>query len=219
MIAVALGVGLINWFLVDPLDMHPMVATLATFMAVQAIAMILRPVPDGMIDSNLVDTLTTKLGFIPVSFLVAVVIGAVLEYILYKRSLGLRFRALGSRPEAARVAGIKPATTRLKAYLACSFLTALAAITMVPQVGVGDPRAGLGYTLTSIAATIIGGASLFGGRGSFLGCLLGAIFITEINSVTSFLGLDQSWQNYLLGTLILLAVAFYSKSRQLVVAA
>ena len=219
MIAVALGVGLVNWFLVDPLEMHPMVATLATFMAVQAIAMILRPVPDGMIDSNLVDTLATRLGFVPLSFLAAVVIGAVLEYILYKRSLGLRFRALGSRPEAARVAGIKPVTTRLKAYLACSSLTALAAITMVPQVGVGDPRAGLGYTLTSIAATIIGGASLFGGRGSFLGCLLGAIFITEINSVTSFLGLDQSWQNYLLGTLILLAVAFYSKSRQLVVAA
>jgi ribose transport system ATP-binding protein len=89
---------------------------------------------------------------------------------------------------------------------------------MFAQVGVGDPRAGIGYTLTSIAAAVIGGASLFGGRGSFVGCLLGAIFITQINSVTAFLALDQAWQNYLLGTLILLAVAFYSKSRQLAVA-
>jgi ribose transport system ATP-binding protein len=90
---------------------------------------------------------------------------------------------------------------------------------MVPQVGTGDPRAGLGYTLTSIAAAVIGGASLYGGRGSFIGCLLGATFLTQINTVTSFLGLDQAWQSYLLGALILAAVALYSKSRQLVVAA
>jgi ribose transport system ATP-binding protein len=117
------------------------------------------------------------------------------------------------------VAGISPVKTRLIAYMACSFLAGLAAITMMSQVGVGDPRAGINYTLTSIAAAVIGGASLFGGRGSFIGCLLGAAFLTQINSVTSFLGLDQAWQNYLLGGLILIAVSFYSKSRQLVVAA
>jgi ribose transport system ATP-binding protein len=216
--AVALCVGFANWFLVDPLGMHPMVATLATFMAVQAVAMLLRPVPDGMIDGALMTSLKLKLGFIPVAFILAVILAFVLEYVLYKRPVGLKFRGLGSRTEAARVAGIKPVYTRLLAYLACSTLTALAAITMIPQVGVGDPRAGIGYTLTSIAAAVIGGASLFGGRGSFVGCLLGAIFITQINSVTAFLALDQAWQNYLLGGLILLAVAFYSKSRQLAVA-
>jgi ribose transport system ATP-binding protein len=216
--AVALCVGFANWFLVDPLGMHPMVATLATFMAVQAVAMLLRPVPDGMIDGALMTSLKLKLGFIPVAFILAVILAFVLEYVLYKRPVGLKFRGLGSRTEAARVAGIKPVYTRLLAYLACSTLTALAAVTMIPQVGVGDPRAGINYTLTSIAAAVIGGASLFGGRGSFVGCLLGAIFITQINSVTAFLALDQAWQNYLLGGLILLAVAFYSKSRQLAVA-
>jgi ribose transport system ATP-binding protein len=214
----ALMVGFANWFLVDPLGMHPMVATLATFMAVQSVSMIMRPVPDGMIDGALMTTLKTKIGFIPIAFLLTVALAFVLEFVLYKRPIGLKFRGLGSRTEAARVAGIKPVYTRLLAYLACSFLTALAAVTMFAQVGVGDPRAGIGYTLTSIAAAVIGGASLFGGRGSFVGCLLGAIFITQINSVTAFLALDQAWQNYLLGTLILLAVAFYSKSRQLAVA-
>jgi ribose transport system ATP-binding protein len=214
----ALMVGFANWFLVDPLGMHPMVATLATFMAVQSVSMIMRPVPDGMIDGALMTTLKTKIGFIPIAFLLTVALAFVLEFVLYKRPIGLKLRGLGSRTEAARVAGIKPVYTRLLAYLSCSFLTALAAVTMFAQVGVGDPRAGIGYTLTSIAAAVIGGASLFGGRGSFVGCLLGAIFITQINSVTAFLALDQAWQNYLLGTLILLAVAFYSKSRQLAVA-
>jgi ribose transport system ATP-binding protein len=218
-LGVALLVGFINWVLVDPLKLHPMVATLATFMAIQAVSLILRPTPDGMFDSALMKSLGTKLGFIPVTFIAAVLLALILEYVLYKRGIGVSFRGLGSRPEAARVAGISPVKTRLIAYMTCSFLAGLAAITMMSQVGVGDPKAGINYTLTSIAAAVIGGASLFGGRGSFIGCLLGAAFLTQINSVTSFLGLDQAWQNYLLGTLILVAVAFYSKSRQLVVAA
>lgn len=218
-LGVALLVGFVNWVLVDPLKLHPMVATLATFMAVQSVSLILRPIPEGMFDSALMKTLTTKLGFVPLTFVAAVLVALLLEYILYRRGIGLSFRGLGSRPEAARVAGISPVKTRLIAYLACSFLAGLAAITMMGQVGVGDPRAGINYTLTSIAAAVIGGASLFGGRGSFIGCLLGAAFLTQINSVTSFLGLDQAWQNYLLGTLILIAVSFYSKSRALVVAA
>jgi ribose transport system ATP-binding protein len=217
-ILVALAVGLINWFLVDPLGMHPMVATLATFMAIQAVATILRPAPAGAIDTALMTTIKTKLGFIPLTFIVALILALLLEYVLYKRSIGLKFRGLGSRAEAARVAGIKPVYTRLLAYLTCSFFAGLASITMIPEIGIGDARAGVGYTLTSIAAVVIGGASLFGGRGTFIGCLLGAIFLTQMSSITAFLGLDQAWQNYMLGVLILVAVAFYSKSRQLAVA-
>jgi ribose transport system ATP-binding protein len=217
-LVVALCVGFINWFLVDPLDMHPMVATLATFMAIQAVATILRPAPAGIVDTEIMNTIKSKLGFVPLTFIVALSLAFLLEYLLYKRPVGLKFRGLGSRGEAARVAGIRPGFTRLFAYLTCSFFAGLATITMIPQVGIGDARAGLSYTLTSIAAVVIGGASLFGGRGSFVGCLLGAIFLTQMSSITAFLGLDQAWQNYLLGALILVAVAFYSKSRQLAVA-
>ena len=109
---------------------------------------------------------------------------------------------------------MSPARIQLLAYVGCSVFAGVAAVTMIPQIGIGDPRAGLSYTLGSIAAVVIGGASLFGGRGSFLGTLLGAIFITQVNSVTSFMQLDQAWQSYLLGGLILAAVAIFSKSRQ-----
>lgn len=219
LILVAAAVGLINWLLVEPLGLHPMVVTLATFMAVQAVSLILRPVPDGMIDSDIMMALGTKIGIFPVIFVVALLVGVILEFVLYRKTLGLSLRGLGSRQEAARTAGIRPATTRLLAYVGCSLLAGMASITMMPQVGIGDPRAGLGYTLGSIAAVVIGGASLFGGRGSFIGAFLGAIFITQVNSVTSFLSLDQAWQSYLLGFLILAAVSLYSKSRQKVVQA
>lgn len=219
LIAVALAVGFVNWFLVDGLKLHPMVATLSTFMAVQAVSLILRPAPAGMISGNVMMALGTKIGIFPVTFLFAVAVALIMEFMLYRRSLGLSLRGLGSRPEAARTAGIKPRVTRLIAYLGCSFFAGIAAITMIAQIGIGDPRAGLSYTLGSIAAVVIGGASLFGGRGSFIGAFLGAIFIVQVNSVTVFLNLSQEWQQYLLGLLILASVALYSKSRKKVVMA
>jgi ribose transport system ATP-binding protein len=219
LLLVAMAVGVVNWFLVEGLRMHPMVATLATFMAVQAVSLILRPVPGGMIDGDVMMALGSKVGIVPVTFIFAVALGLVLEYALYRREIGVSLRGLGSRQEAARTAGIRPKTARLLAYVGCSLLAGLASITMIAQVGIGDPRAGLSYTLGSIAAIVIGGASLFGGRGSFIGALLGAIFIVQVNSVTVFLRLSQEWQQYLLGFLILASVALYSKSREKVVQA
>ena len=218
MLAACCAVGILNWLLVEPLKLHPMVATLATFMGVQAVSLSLRPTPDGTIDANLLELLGAKIGFVPLSFLCAVSLGALLEYLLYRHRLGFVIRGLGSRAEAARVAGVAPARVRLLAYVGCSLLAFVAAITMGAQVGIGDPRAGLGYTLTSIASVVIGGGSLFGGRGSFIGALLGVIFITQVNTVTNFLGLDEAWQSYLLGGMIVVAVALFSKSRQLAVA-
>jgi ribose transport system ATP-binding protein len=85
---------------------------------------------------------------------------------------------------------------------------------LIGQVGIGDPRAGLSYTLTSIAAAVIGGASLFGGRGSFIGALLGSILIIQVNQVAEFVHLDSAWNSYLLGAMIVGAVGFYSFSRK-----
>jgi ribose transport system ATP-binding protein len=214
---VAASVGVVNWFLVDPLKLHPMVATLATFMAVQGVSLILRPVTGGIIGDSVMEAIQTTFGWVPVSFLLAVFLAICLEYALRRSRWGMSLRALGSRREAARVAGIAPRKVLLGAYVGCSLLTGIAAIPMIGQVGSGDPSAGVNYTLTSIAAAVVGGASLFGGRGSFIGALLGALLITELNAVTSFLDLSDAWQSYLLGGMIVAAVAFYSKCRQLAV--
>ncbi len=103
-------------------------------------------------------------------------------------------------------------------YVSCSLLAAAGAIPLMAQVGTGDANTGGNYTLASIAAAVIGGVSLFGGRGSFVGCLLGALLLTQINIVTTFLDLDDSWQSFLLGAMILASVTLYSTSRQMVVA-
>jgi ribose transport system ATP-binding protein len=89
---------------------------------------------------------------------------------------------------------------------------------MLAQVGVGDAKAGINYTLASIAAVVIGGGSLAGGRGSFIGALLGALLLNQVNVVSTFLQLSDAWQFYLQGAMVLIGVAVYSRSRQMAVA-
>jgi ribose transport system ATP-binding protein len=215
---VAVGVGVLNWLLVDPFKLHPMVATLATFMGLQAVSLLLRPVPGGLIADSIMDGIGAKFSYIPVIAVIAAAAAMAFEFGLFKSKLGISLRGVGSRSEAARMAGVRPHLTLLTAYVGCSLLAAIAAIPMMAQVGSGDPSAGVNYTLASIAAVVIGGASLFGGRGSFIGALLGALLITQVNVVTTFLDLGDSWQSYLLGAMILASVALYSKSRQMAVA-
>jgi ribose transport system ATP-binding protein len=215
---VAVAVGLVNWVLICPFRLHPMVATLATYMALQAVSLILRPVPGGIIADSLVDTISAQIGFVPVVAIVAAVLAIALEFALFRTRMGLVFRGVGSRLEAARMAGVRTQLTLLAAYVGCSLFAAVAAVPMMAQAGSGDPSAGINYTLASIAAVVIGGASLFGGRGSFVGSLLGALLIIQVNVVTSFLDIGDSWQSYLLGGMILVSVALYSKSREMAVA-
>jgi ribose transport system ATP-binding protein len=217
-VVAAFAVGVLNWILVDPLGLHPMVATLATFMGLKAISLILRPMPGGLISESLTDGISTTVGFIPLAVIVATVAAVVLEFVLYKTKLGLALRGVGSRREAARMAGIMPRRMLFTAHVSCSLLAAAAAIPLMAQVGTGDANTGENYTLAGIAAAVIGGASLFGGRGSFVGALLGALLLTQINVVTTFLNLDDAWQSVLLGAMILAAVTVYSTSRQKVVA-
>jgi ribose transport system ATP-binding protein len=85
---------------------------------------------------------------------------------------------------------------------------------LMAQLGIGDPSQGMGDSLSSITAVVLGGTSLLGGRGSFLGTVLGAMLLIQVLNATVFLGLDQTWQYILQGGLILIAAVIYSVARQ-----
>ncbi|WP_159803483.1 ATP-binding cassette domain-containing protein [Arthrobacter zhaoguopingii] len=207
-------VGVVNWALCDLARMHPMIATLVTFMALQALSLILRPVPGGFISRGITAPLTLKLGPVPVVFLAAVILSVALGLLLSRSRAGVALRAVGSRPDTAAMNGLKPARVRLAAFVGASLIAMLGAVTLMAQIGSGDPAAGTSYTLSSITAAVIGGVSLLGGRGSFVGALLGALLIQVALSVTTFIGLDAAYQSFLLGGLTIVAVAGYSASRR-----
>ena len=94
-----------------------------------------------------------------------------------------------------------------------SLFTFLGALVLLSQLGIGDPAQGVGYTLTSITAVVLGGTSLLGGRGTFVGTLLGAGLIVQLLNATTFLGLTQTWQYLFQGALIVIAALVYSQVR------
>ena len=138
-----------------------------------------------------------------------------LEFYLRRSRWGLSVRAVGSETGAAHRLGVRTGREIVLAYVACSVLTFLGALMLMAQLAVGDPTQGTTFTLSSITAVVLGGASLFGGRGSFIGSLLGAALITEIINATTFLSLSQAWQYWFLGILTLVAAGIYTQARRI----
>lgn len=204
-------VGLANGSMVRYARVTPVVATLVTFTALQGLSLVLRDAPGGVIALDVVDVLNTRIGPIPVAVIVGAVLLLVLERYSRRSTAGLSLRGAGSAEQPARNRGIPVGRVQLLAYLACSGLTVLGALMLMAQIGVGDPSAGTTYTLTSITAVVLGGASIFGGRGSFVGVLCGVVLLQLIENTTIFLGLSQAWQYWLVGIMALVATAVYSQ--------
>ena len=214
MLAAAVGVGLLNGALIRYAKFTPVAATLVTYIGLGGLAFTLRSAPDGYIATSVTDVISKKVGPVPLAFVVFVVCALGLELGLRKTQFGMRLRAVGSDEEAARRVGVPVNRTALIGYLGASLLTLLGAIVLLAQLGVGDPGQGTGYTLTSITAVVLGGTSLLGGRGTFIGTLMGAGLSVQVLNATVFLSLTQEWQYIFQGFLIVAAALIYSQVRR-----
>jgi ribose transport system ATP-binding protein len=213
MLALAAVTGAVNGALIRYGKFTAVAATLATYIGLQGFSYLLRDHPDGLISSAVTDGITVGLGPVPLAFVVLVVLTGVMEYGLRKRRWGLWLRAVGSHEESARTLGVPTNRTVLLGYVSASLCTFLGALLLLAQLGIGDPAQGVSYTLTSITAVVVGGTSLLGGRGSFVGTLLGTGLIIQLLNATTFLGLSQTWQYIFQGGLIVLAAIVYSQAR------
>jgi ribose transport system ATP-binding protein len=214
MVATAVAVGLINGSLVRFGRFTPVAATLTMYIALQGISKLLRPFQGGYIKTGITDVVQTKVGIIPVALIIAVCLAILLEYCLRYTRWGLALRAAGSDEESARRLGVRVDRTIIGAYVASALFTFLGGIMLMAQIGVGDPTQGVTYTLASITAVVLGGASLFGGRGSFIATLLGAALLQEIINATTFLNLTQAWQFWFQGIFVLAAAFAYTVARR-----
>lgn len=214
MFAGALVVGAINGILIRFANFTPIAATLAMYIGLQGMSFLLRDNPDGYINANAVLYLTWQFGPIPVAFIVLAAMAIAGEFLLRSTRSGWRLRAVGSYEESARRVGVLVNRTYLLGYLSCSLLTAIGAVMLMSQIGVGDPRQGINYTLSSITAVVLGGTSLRGGRGTFVGTLLGAVLLTEVLNAVAFLGLTDTYQYAFQGALIVIAALIYSAFRK-----
>lgn len=213
MAVVAAFVGLINSALIRFVKFTAIAATLTTYIAIGGFAFILRPEPDGYISVAVADILNAAIGPIPYVFIALVIATLVMERLLRKSRWGWQLRAVGSNEESARQLGVQTTRSIIGAYVISSLFVFLGATLLMVQLGIGDASQGVTYTLTSITAVVLGGTSLMGGRGTYVGTLMGSVLLIQVLNATVFLDLDQTWQYWLQAALILIAAVVYSLAR------
>jgi ribose transport system ATP-binding protein len=212
LIGISLAVGLFNSVLTHLLSIPSIVATIATLSVLQGIALMLRPTPDGLIDSGFMSYATAGIGFVPYAFIGVVVLALVLDRWLYRTRDGLVTRAVGFDETAAHRVGVSAGTRTARAFVASALLAGIGGLFLAAQVGIGDARLGGSLTLPSLAAAVLGGAALSGGRGSFIGAVNGALFLTLILNVLPFLGWTNAWGDIARGAVTLLALLLFQRN-------
>lgn len=135
------------------------------------------------------------------------VLAALVWYLLNRTAFGRHVYAIGDDPDAARLAGINTSRTLIAVYVIAGLICALCAWILIGRIGAVSPNSGFNANLDSITAVVIGGTSLFGGRGSVVGTLIGALIVGVFRSGLALAGLDALWQEFAIGVLIIVAVA------------
>lgn len=201
-------VGLINGLLITRVHLPAFIATLGTLSAIGGVALLLTngqplaaPASFNVIGQG-------DLGPIPVPVVIMVIVAALGWFVLSRTTLGRSAYAIGSNAETARLSGIPVTRVLISVYVIQGLLAGLAGVMTASRIVTGDPTSGTNYNLDAIAAGVIGGASLFGGEGSVVGGLIGALLMELIANGGDLLNISTFWQDVFLGVLIIAAVAY-----------
>ena len=202
-LAVGAGLGAVNGVLVAVGRLQPIVVTIATLSIYQGLAIMVLPQPGGTVPAGYSTLLVD--GAAPWALVYVVLFG--LGWMAFRRSsLGIAIFAIGNDPLAASANGVPVVRTRVIAYALSGTLSAAAGLFVAASATGGDATTGNGYTLSSIVAVVLGGVSLFGGRGSGVGTIAGAFLTTMIVNILFFAHIDPLYQSFYEGLFLLIAV-------------
>ncbi|KQQ87628.1 ABC transporter permease [Aureimonas sp. Leaf324] len=207
-LCVGLAFGAINGFLVTVVRLAPFVVTLITFAVAGSLAFIVtngRSMPIADPNFWLLNSGELVPG-LPNHLLFCLVAMVAIEFLLRKVVVGRWLYAVGTSAGAARLIGIPVQRVKFSAYVASGLLSSFAGVMTVSYILNAEATAGSSLMLQAIAAVVIGGASLFGGTGTAIGAVLGALMITCIQNGVNLIGVNSFWQGSVTGIAILLAV-------------
>ena len=203
-------VGGVNGYLVTYRRVTPFLATLATMIVLQGIRFAYtKGAPSGSLPETFRFLATGDIGGVPVILIVLITVAIAAHWMLERSVPGRQLLLYGDNPDAAHMAGLPVKRIVIGAYVISGVLAAMAGLFLVGYVGIVDNWTGQGYELDSIAAAVIGGASLRGGKGSVIGALMAALILVSLFNIVVILGLSIEFQMVVKGALILLAAAVY----------
>ncbi|CDX27101.1 MULTISPECIES: ABC transporter permease [unclassified Mesorhizobium] len=209
-LAAGLVCGAINGAIVIYGRLQPIVATIATGAVYYGIGLLLRPFPGGSVNEDLADALTGKLFDVIPTSLVALLVVVLVVWVPFSRSeFGRAAYAAGSSETAAYMSGVPIRRGKFIAYALAGVLASVGGLflTFFTYTGEAAYASGNSYTLFSIAAVVLGGVSLFGGKGSAIGAIFGALAFRTIGDLLFVFDFDPLWQPLFQGVILLIAVS------------
>jgi cytosine/adenosine deaminase-related metal-dependent hydrolase/ribose/xylose/arabinose/galactoside ABC-type transport system permease subunit len=203
------ALGLVNAGLVRGVKIPSIIATLATLSILDGISLTLRETPSGTINEEFVSWLRASVGPVPVAFIVVVVGAIVLDYWLQATGSGLKLRGTGFDERSAKRSGVRTNWMRVRALLLSATLAAIASFFVMSRSPIGNAQIGSSFALNSITAAVLGGASLAGGRATFVGALTASVLLALIITALPFLGLTPDHGLMIIGVLVLLGIILF----------
>ncbi|MGH2344956.1 MAG: ABC transporter permease, partial [Chloroflexota bacterium] len=216
-VGAAIGLGLLNGILVAFIRLPPFIVTLGMLNIAFASTILythsstVTNLPNQLL--FLGDTFNVGSHVVPIGPLVMLGVMAIMWYALTQTAWGKHVYAIGNNIEAVRLTGISTTRLLISIYVVAGLIYAIAALLVIGRTTVGDPLAGQTDNLDSITAVVIGGTSLFGGRGSMIGTLIGALIVGIIRNGLTLIGVDAEWQTFATGALVIVAVAVDQATR------
>ncbi|WP_010096423.1 ABC transporter permease subunit [Ornithinibacillus scapharcae] len=213
---IGLALGAINGLIITKGKVAPFIATLATMTIYRGITLVYtegRPIT-GLSDSFAFEMIGKGYIFgIPFPVILMLIAFAILYFILKKTVLGRQVYAIGGNEEASILSGIKADRVKIWVYSITGMLSVLAGIILTSRLNSAQPTAGASFELDAIAAVVIGGTSLAGGKGKIVGTLVGALIIGVIDNGLNLLNVSSFYQQIVKGAIILLAVLLDRRSK------
>ncbi len=207
-LVVGAGLGLLNGLLVTYLRIAPFIATLGTLYLFQGVAFIMTDGHVSPISSRAYRSLATgSIGPIPHAFIALIVVALITYFLLFRTTFGRTVRATGSNEVAAVLTGLPVRRTKVLTFVFAGICFALAGVFMAGRLSGAEATMSQGIELQVIAAVVVGGTSLRGGRGSVFGTVMGALLLAVLANALNLMRVASYWQYVLTGVVVVVAVA------------
>jgi ribose transport system permease protein len=202
-LVVGAAVGFVNGFIIAKAKINDFIVTLGSLSIAAGLALVISDgKPVEVINRTMLDLSTNSVGPLRWAVLVAIVVAIGMHLLLFHTRFGTHLLATGGNAEGARAVGVRTQRIKIAAYTISGLMAGLAAILLVARIGSAEPAAATSLLLNAVAAVVLGGVSLFGGRGTIAGPVIGAVLLTALVNGLTLAGVSEAYQPIAVGTVV-----------------
>lgn len=202
-VVVGAAVGFLNGFVIAKAKISDFIVTLGSLSIAAGLALVISDgKPVEVINRTMLDLSTNSVGPLRWAVLVALLVAVGAHVLLFHTRFGTHLLATGGNAEGARAVGVRTQRIKMAAYTISGAMAALAAILLVARIGSAEPAAATSLLLNAVAAVVLGGVSLFGGRGTIAGPVIGAVLLTALVNGLTLAGVSEAYQPIAVGTVV-----------------